>query len=219
MMFAQSFFDLGLTESLLHIVKIIAAVGGAVVGWFVCDPLTRVAYRLSFKGATPASVLLLSKFTGAAALSIAAYFLVSFGSGGLGFGPGPGGLPGKGPGQGGDKGLIANSDGKNGKSPTKDKVDPVKKNPYAMEPIEIEIINNKRLDDIDNERFFLLQRAEPPLTSGQLEDYFKKNHAKIEVTPVLVAASIGEMDEDNPLSRLIALAKKYNVKTLQTKRP
>ena len=40
-MFAQSFFDFGLSETALQIVKIIGAVGGAIVGWFVTDPLTR----------------------------------------------------------------------------------------------------------------------------------------------------------------------------------
>lgn len=219
MIFAQGLFDLGLSDTLLHLVKIIAAVGGAVVGWFVCDPLTRIGYRLSFKGPTPGSLLLLCKFTGAAALSIAAYILVSIGGGGgFGFGPGPGGLPGKGPGQGGDKGMPSNGV-KDAKPGAKDKVDAGKKNAATIEPIEIEIISIKRRADIDNERFYLLKRAEPALTAAELEDYFKKNHARIEVTPVRTHESIGDMDEDNPLRRLIALTEKYKVKTLRTKGP
>ena len=35
-------FDFGLSATALFIVKIIGAVGGALVGWFVSDPLTRL---------------------------------------------------------------------------------------------------------------------------------------------------------------------------------
>ena len=217
MMFAQSLFDFGISETALQIVKIIGAVGGALVGWFVTDPLTRLVYRLSFKGPTPPYVLFLSKGAGSATMALILYFAIHFGGGGgIGFGPGPGGLPGKGQGVGGDKGVVPNNGSKDSKPPQKDKLESPKK---GIESIDIEIISIKRFDDIENERYFLVKRTEPPLTPTQLEDYFKKNHANIEVTPVMTTDSIGEMADDNPLSQLLALTKKYSVKTLQTKRP
>src|SRR5438552_11875257 len=99
MIFTDGFFQLSLPPAIIEIIRIIVTVVGAVVGWFVCDPLTRVLYRLSFRGATPGSILIGAKFTGAATASLLIYFLLplSFGggSGGLG-GPGGSGGPGNG---------------------------------------------------------------------------------------------------------------------------
>ena len=117
---------------------------------------------------------------------------------------------------GGDKGVTPPENSEDSKPTPKDKLETPKK---GIESIDIEIISIKRFEDIENERFFLVKHTEPPLTPAQLEDYFKKNHARIEVTPVMTKDSIGEMAEDNPLSQLLALTKKYDVKTLQTKRP
>lgn len=219
MMFAQSFLDYGFSDSILHIVRIIAAVGGAVVGWFGCDPLTRLGYRLSYKGATPMPLLFVTKSAGAAILSILVYFYLPLGGGGgLGFGPGAGGSPGKGPGQGGDKGLAA-TDGKDAKPPVKDKADVDGKSSKAIETIEIEIINVKRFEDVENERYYLLRRKEPAVPLGKVEELFKKNAVRIEVAPILTRDSIGVSQDDNPLSQLLELTKKYKVKTLQTKGP
>ena len=218
MMFAQGFFDFGVSENVLQIVKIIGAVGGAVIGWFVSDPLTRLLYRVSFKGATPTSVLLFFKFTGATGLALLIYISIQLGSGGgFGFGPGQGGNPGKGKGQGGDKGVAA-TDGKD-KQPAKDKTDVDVKTAKSIETIEIEIISLKRLDDVDNGRHFLLRRKEPAVTLGQVEELFKKGPGKIEVVPVLTRDSIGSTAEDSPLHQLLELTKKYKVRTMQTKGP
>jgi hypothetical protein len=220
MIFAQGLLDFGMSETVLHIVRIIASVGGAVVGWFVCDPVTRLTYRLSFRGATPGAVLVGAKLTGATTLSLLVYFFLPLGGGGgFGWGPGQGGGPGKGPGPGGDKVVDANTkdakETKDAKSPEKDKT-PKK----TLESIEIEIISRDRFIDNEKEdRFYLLNRAAPAKSLSELEDYFKKNGTKIEVTPVLTPASIGVGQEDNPLSQLLKLTKNYNVKTLQTKGP
>ncbi|MSQ95908.1 MAG: hypothetical protein EXR98_15330 [Gemmataceae bacterium] len=218
MMFAQSFFDFGVSENVLQIVKIIGAVGGAVIGWLVSDPLTRLAYRVSFKGATPASVLLFSKLAGATGLALLIYISIQLGGGGgFGFGPGQGGSPGKGKGQGGDKGIVA-TDGKD-KQPAKDKTDVDVKPGKTSETIEIEIINVKRFGDVENERYYLLRLAEPAVTLAKIEELFKKGPAKIEIAPILTRDSIGEVGEGNPLSQLLELTKKYKVRTMQTKGP
>ncbi|MBI2808447.1 MAG: hypothetical protein HYX68_25960 [Planctomycetes bacterium] len=216
MMFAQTFLDMGIPDGVLHLVRIIAAVGGAVVGWFVFDPLTRLLYRVSFKGATPTTLLLGSKATGAATLSLLIYFFIPLGgSGGLGFGAGPGGGAGKGPGQGGDSKVAR--DGKGDK-----KINDAKKNDATpstkkIESVEIEIIG--RDDDDGSEHYYLLKRKKPALTAAELADYFKKNREHIEVIPVLTRNSIGEAQENSPISQLIALTKKYDVKRLATKGP
>jgi hypothetical protein len=215
-MFAQSFLNFEISESLQILVRVIAALGGAIVGWFAADPLTRIAYRVSFKGPTPMTVLLASKGVSAALLALVLYSIVGIGlGGGLGFGPGQGGVPGKGPGQGGDKTPLADgktkSDGKTD-SPTK-----VVKKSMTIEPVEIEII--RRDDDDGSGRYFLVKGTKPALTAAELEDYLKKNHARIEVTPVLTRDSIGVGQINNPLSQLLTLTKKYDVKTFQTRGP
>ena len=199
--------DFGMREQMLTIVKAIAAVGGAVIGWFVCDPLTRVTYRISFKGATPGAVLFLAKASGAAALGVTMWFMVSFGGG---LGPGPGGGPGKGPGPGGD------AVGKDPESITKDKKDPSHKT-GSVESIDIEIIDAQRFKEDD--RYFLVKGTEPALSYKELDDYLQKNRMKIEVTPVLTKGSVGVGRDDNPLSQLLALTKQYDIKTLRTKTP
>jgi hypothetical protein len=85
---------------LFFFIRIIATVGGAIVGWFVCDPLTRLGYRLTNKGPTPPVLLFIMKAMGAVLLALAIYAWMPLGGGGgLGQGPGKGGLPGKGPGK------------------------------------------------------------------------------------------------------------------------
>ena len=214
MMFAQGLLDFGWTETVLHIVRIIAAVGGAIVGWFACDPLTRLTYRLSFKGATPGSLLLVTKFTGAATLALLIYFFLPLGGGGgFGWGPGQGGGPGKGQGASGAE-VASDTTSKNGKTAPKKKTDA---NPKTLERIEIVIISLHAFKKGGND-FYLLNGAKPALSLSQLEDYFK-THQKIEVTPVQTADSIEDVPGGTPLGDLLDLTNQYGIKTLQTKRP
>ena len=213
MIFAQWFPELGLSEGLLQTVKIIAAVGGAVVGWFVCDPLTRLLYRLSFRAPTPGPVLLLSKGAGAATLALVVYFAIHLGGGGgFGSGPGPGGLPGKGPGKGGDK-IIADGSAKDAKI-VKDKVDGPKFN-GKLETVHIEILGGKRFDDDGKERFYLLERKSPAVNIDDVEEYFKKHEAKIHVVAVLTRDTGIELDLiGSPLDKLRKRAAQYKIKVL-----
>ncbi len=222
MIFAQTFFEFGLQEGMLTIVRAIAAIGGAVAGWFVSDLLTRLIYRISFRGATPVALLLLTKLGGAATTAALIWFFMPLGGGGggLGWGPGQGGGPGKGPGDGSGKGKGNGEivkDAKTEKTTKDDKKTAV--SPAKLESIDIEIIDDKRYKDDGKERVFLVKRAMPALSESELDDYLKTNHAKIEVTPVLTKNSIGIGRDDNPLNKLLNLTRRYGVKTLQTKTP
>ena len=204
----MNIFGYDVQDGVIFIIHVIATIGGAVVGWFVCDPLTRAIYRLSFRAATPGTVLFCGKSLGGAALALTVWFLMPEGSGGgPGFGPGHGGLPGKG-GTNGDK--SAGDPAKN----SKEKTDPKDKLPQTLEPVEIEIIGaslyKKLVDNDGKERwYFIKQKA---YTLSELDDYLKANHSKIEVTPVLRKDSISLGRQE-----LLDLTKKRNVKTLQRK--
>jgi hypothetical protein len=218
----MNIFGYDLQEGVVFIIRIIATIGGAVVGWFLCDPLTRLAYRLYYRTATPGALIFCGKAVGGASLALAVYLasglLGSGGSGGPGFGPGKGGLPGNG-GVGADK-SVAGDPTKDAKA-VKDKTEAKDKSAHNLEPVEIEIISGKLFEKLtkegDPDRYFLVKRTEPPLSADELEAYLKKNHAKIEVTPILTKESIGIGRKDNPLSQLLELTKKYGVKTLQYK--
>ncbi len=212
MMFAISLLGFDPSETVIFFIRIIATIGAAIVGWFVCDPLTRGLYWLSTRAATPGLLLFGSKTVGSISLAILVYGVmqfVSFGNGsGFGFGPGQGGLPGQGKDSGNDKPSDPNA----GKSPKTD----TPKGPRALEPIEIEIINGKEYKDDD--RFFLVKRTKPALSQGELEEYLKTNKDKIEVIPVMTRYSIGRGGDDPPLDQMLKLTEKHNVRTTQPKR-
>jgi hypothetical protein len=220
MIFAQGLLDFGMSETVLHIIRIIASVGGAIVGWFVCDPLTRLAYRLSFRGTTPGVLLFGAKLTGAAGLALLVYFYLPLGGGGgFGWGPGQGGGPGKGTGAGSDKPADpASKDAKDRTGVTPLVKDTTHKG--TLESMEIEIISRDRFIDKEKEdRFYLLRGAEPAKSFNELDAYLKENGTKLEVTPVLTRDSIPDNEKAQPLAQLLALTKKYKIKTLQTKGP
>src|SRR5205085_2484228 len=95
---------------------------------------------------------------------------------GGGAGPGPGGGSGKGPGSGGDKVATDAKDAKADKTP---------KSSGTLDSVEIEILGGGRFNDDGKDRFYLLKRAEPAKSLDELDDYFKKNGAKIQVTAIL----------------------------------
>jgi hypothetical protein len=208
----MGFPDFGLPEYLLSIVRIIATVGGAVVGWFGCDPLTRAVYRLIYRAATPGVLLFTIKGIGATTLALLMWFMPFGGGGGLGWGPGAGGLPGKGPGQGGDKPAQA-------AKPNDDAKPDAPKSTQPLQPIEIEIISGKLFKDDGKDRYFVVDHKYPALSHDELDDFLKQNHARIEITPVLTKDSLGVGRENSPLSQLKALTKKHAVKTLTEKTP
>jgi hypothetical protein len=211
MMFGQ--FDLGLSPAVVNIVKIIGAVGGAVVGWVVFDPLTRLIYRLSVKKPTPPPVVFLGKAVGAGTLAAVLYFTISLGGGGgLGLGPGQGGLPGKGPGKGGE--IVADGKSKDGKQ--KDKSETPKVN-GKLETVSIEILGGKRFEDDGKDRFYLVERKKPAVNIDDVDDYFKKNAGKITVIAVVTKDTAIELDLiGSPLDNLRKRAAQHNIKVLMS---
>jgi hypothetical protein len=212
-MFAQGLLDFGLTEGVLLIVRIIATVGGAVVGWFVCDPLTRIGYRLSFRGATPGSVLLGAKLGGSATAALLIWFFMPLGGpgGGLGWGPGLGGGPGKGPGQGADKASAANGAAKDSKD-TKDAKNTTSKSADQREPLKIEILGGPRFKNDGEDRYYLLKfkETEAVRSLAEVEDYLKQHHPKlIEIIHTEDTAVFNT--EEDPTRKLQKLASKYDI--------
>jgi len=209
----MNIFGFDIQEGVVFIIHIIATIGGAVVGWFVCDPITRVVYRLWKRAATPGALLFCTKSVGAAALATAVWFLMpeGGGGGGPGLGPGSGGLPSKGGDKAGEKsGNVEPA--KDAKIDAKDKTDAKSNKP--LEPVEIVVISDTLFNELmkkdGKERWYLIRNK--PYTFDELDEFLKANRGKIEVTPVLTKQSI-----HLGRTELTDLTRKYNIKTLQTK--
>jgi hypothetical protein len=215
-MILAQFVDFGLTENVLQVVRIIAAIGGAVVGWFAFDPLTRLCYRLIYRTPTPVAVLFTSKGCAAAILATLIYVFIPLGGGGgLGWGPGKGGSPGKGPGEGGDK-VVKDGPTKDGTANVKDKdkTDPIKP-PSKLDQVQIEILGGKRFEDDGKDRFYLIERKKPAVAIDEVDAYFKKQQGKIEVVAVLTKDTGIELDLiGSPLDKLRKRAADYKIKVL-----
>jgi hypothetical protein len=179
----------GLPEAALWVVRVIAAVGGAFVGWFVTDPLARITYRLAAQKPIPPRSLPWLKVGGAATLALLMYLIVSLGGGpsGLGFGPGLGGGPGKGVGDGGkDTGKVV-QDGKNhdkkNVADIREKTTDKPPAPIVRKPVEIEVLGGDRYPGY--ERYYLLRSTGKALNLKEVEAYFKENADRIELHVVL----------------------------------
>jgi hypothetical protein len=207
------FTQLGLNEMAQWVFKIIGAVGGAFIGWFLTDPLARVSYRLAFHKPIAGWTLPWLKLSGAALLAVIAFFLVSFGGGpgGLGFGPGLGGGAGKGAGEGGaGKDAVAQDEGKN-VLPAKDKpVVPDKgKETIVRKTVAIEVLGGDYYPG-DN-RWYVIRPAGKPMTPQEVETYFKDHASKLELHLV----TTDESAEFGPIQELTALAARYHIPTLK----
>jgi hypothetical protein len=210
----------GIGEAALWVVRVIAAVGGAFVGWFVTDPIARIAYRLAAHKPIPGWTLPWLKAGGATLLALLIYFFIPLGGGpgGWGHGPGLGGGPGKGPGEGGTgKDTAAVKDG--GKkaddtkaSTEKDKTKLPGKTPETTvrKPVEIEVLGGERVSA--DERYYLLRPTGKAMSLKEVEAYFKENGAKLELHIVLT--------EDSPdeglgiIEDLTRLADRYQIPSL-----
>jgi hypothetical protein len=213
MIFAQGVSEFAFSETILGILRIVASVAGALVGWFVCDPLTRLVYRLSYRKATPGWLLPWTKLAGAITAAVLIYvFLPLGGGGGFGFGFGGGGGLGKGPGKNGNPSTLNGTTNKSTTEPVvTTKADP------QVKSVEIVIVSLKKFVDDGTERFYLLNHQEPPLSIKELRDYFEQQRGKLEVTPVLTKESIGVGQDNNPLNRLRKLTKEMKITTHEIK--
>jgi hypothetical protein len=202
-------------EGLFFILRLIATIGGAVVGWFVCDPLTRVGYRALYREPAPGFLIFTFKAIGATFLGLAIYFWMPLGGGGgLGQGPGKGGLPGKGAGKGGDKAVPSDSSKKDDKptlDPKLDKATPNGKTPPIREMVLIEVLGGERFPTDGKDRYYLLKKADAPVSLYELEGYFKQHAHKLEIKIIHTDDSTVINTDMDPTRRLQKLASKYDL--------
>jgi hypothetical protein len=190
------FAQLGLSAAALMVLRVIAAIGGAFVGWFVSDPLARITYRLVARKPIPGWSLPWIKLSAAVIVALLVYFFIPLGGGpgGWGYGPGLGGGPGLGPGEGGKGTDSAPNSGVKGD----DKALPTDKNavrdkrsgPVVRKPVEIEVLGAKRYTG--EERYYLVRPTDKARTLKEVEAYFKEHGGTLELHVVLTDDSPDE---------------------------
>jgi hypothetical protein len=182
----------GFGEAALEVLRVIAGVGGAFIGWFVSDPLARLSYRLAAQKPIPRWTLPFAKICGAALVGLLVYFLIPLGGGpgGWGLGAGMGGGPGKGAGEGKDNTALAKDARSDDKKPRAD--DAVKladKSPPAAvrKIVEIEVLGGERYPG--QERYYLLRPTDKAMTLNEVDAYLKENRDKLELRIVVTEES------------------------------
>jgi hypothetical protein len=214
-----------LTAAALWVLRVIAGIGGAFVGWFVSDPIARVSYRAVVLKPIPPWSLPWIKIATAAVCGLLVYYFIPLGGGpgGFGYGPGQGGGPGLGSGQGGkDTGTVTPPDGSSSKDGDKklegDKTKPGDKTPpgpVARKPVEIEVLGGKRYPG--EQRYYLLRPTGKALTLKEVEAYFKEHGSKLELHVILTDES--PADENGITADLTRLADRYRISHLEHRPP
>ena len=214
-----------LSEGAFWLLRAVAGVGGAFLGWFLSGPLVRLGYWLAFQKAIPEWLVPWLKLAGAVAVGLLVFWLIPLGGGpgGWGFGMGQGGGPGLGPGKGSDK--IGSADGKSSpadkkaEQPADKKGVEEKKTPRAVverQPVDIELIDRGHYQNDD--RYYLLNRKPPPLTLAEVKAHLDKarQDKKLEVHIVLTEQSVDRGHES--VVRLGRLIEQYGDVTMSISR-
>jgi hypothetical protein len=202
MMLPAAIFDAG--SSGIAVLRLVAALGAGVVAWFVAGPLLRLLARITLHKPMPRELLTLTR-TGAAVLIGVFVYLLPIGlGGGAGLGLGSG----SGSGSAG-AGAAGGSGGTGGDQKTGDQAK--EKVTLPQETVTIELLGGERYKE--DERFYLLRRQPPAVKLQDLEDFFKKHQGRLVVYILFTPDSVSELH--GAVSRLEALAQKYNLPTLR----
>src|SRR5262245_3652534 len=179
--------------------RVLLAVAGAVIGWYVARPAARVLFPLGFQRPTPPRALGASRVVGAVALGALVFYLFPLG---LGDGPGPGGGPGRGPGAGGDGGKPADVAGKGGKGGDKKPDDP----PPGV--LRVEMIPSQSYKH--DKKYYFLPDQKEPVTLADVEAHLSKHKKRLREVQILVYAN--SMAKAHPATEeLSALANSFDL--------
>lgn len=200
-----------LIGSPLLIVRLIAAVGGFVVGYMFSGPFWRVFWRLVLRHPIQAGLLPWVKFCTGLVLAAALYSFVGFGGGGgWGWGRGGGGS-GTGGGAGDGKGVGKGTGSPTTGDPQKKSDQPTAKTP-GREILFVELLGGDRYAG-DN-KFYLLSRKSPAVDLADVDAAFKTRPDKIELHILYMPDSVGQ--RSGPADRLRELAGKYQIPLVET---
>jgi hypothetical protein len=188
-----------MTEGVYLLIRSAAAIGGAIIGYFVMGPGLRLLYRLAFQRPVPGWLLPLGRLGGAALIAALIFFFLPLGGGpGWGWGPGWGAGPGDGTGKGesGDKVKVTNG----------------AKKGTVREKLVIELLGGKRYPG--EGRYYLIKSEPPPRTLGEVEEHVKDKSDKLLVHVLITDESVAASHP--AVARLRELLQRHQIPELLT---
>jgi len=198
-----------LIGSPLLIVRLIAAVGGFVVGYVGTGPLWRAFWRIARRQPIPSGLLPWMKFCTGIVLAALLYTLVGFGGTGWGWGRGGGGTGTTG-GTGVQKGT-GKGDGSASGEPKKQPDPPIGKN-RDREILYVELLGGERY--LGDGKYYLLNRKPPAVGLADIDAALKARPNKIELHILYLSDSVGQ--RSGPADRLRDLVGKYQIPLVET---
>jgi hypothetical protein len=210
----MAFLDGEIKDVFILLVRVVAAVVGALVGWFVTGPIAQLLARVAFHRQLSPLALVWSKLIGAVVVGLLVFWLLPIGGWDGGGGGGKGGGKGKGAGpytNGSGTGKGNPSDlGKTGKfggdgtGADKDK--------GARKVLEIEVLGLKSIKE--SNKIYKLDRQDPPLSWEQLEAHILAHQQEIASITIVSDPTTGVTEDRDAVKNLVKLAKKLKIPTL-----
>ncbi len=196
----------GISSTGQLIIRLIAAVGGFVVGYMFSGPLWRVVWRVTARKPISPGLLPWMKFCTGLVLAAALYTLVHLGGGG-GWGWGGGGGSGGGGGKGDGKGS-GNEDATTPGDPSKKgNPDPIAAKTPGREILVVELLGGDRYPG--DGKYYLVDRKQPPVAIAAVDEAFQKRVDKIELHIQYAPDSVGK--HHPAAERLRDAASKYRI--------
>lgn len=189
-----------ITAPIFWLIKIAAALGGAIIGYLVSGPVIRLSYRAAFRRPVPGWLLPLGRLAGATLAGALLFMLATLGGNGLGWGGSGLGL-GAGPGTGPGADKSGTEKGKPGRG---------KGEKATREKLVIELLGGHRV--AGDQRYYLLKVDEPAKTLGEVEDFVKTKADTLEVHVKLTDDSVAASHP--AVGRLRELLQRYQVPTV-----
>jgi hypothetical protein len=157
-----------MTGALFIMIRAVAAIIGAFIGWVLGGPLTRLAYRLTVRRPAPGWLPPLGRFAGALVVATLVFLFLPLGGGsGWGWGSGWGTGAGEGTGEGKGKGKGKIEGEGDGKTET-----------ATRTQLEIELLGGA---NVAEGRYYLVRRKPPAKTLTEVEAEIKDQADKLEV--------------------------------------
>jgi hypothetical protein len=204
-------FFSGISSTAQLIIRLIAAVGGFVVGYMFSGPFWRLLWRGAFRKPIPPGLVPWVKFCTGLVLAALLYTLVGIGGGG-GWGWGGGGGSGTTGGVGSGKGS-GKGDGTVPGDPTKkgNPDGPTAKTP-GRDILVVELLGGNRYPG--DGKYYLVGGKETPVALSAIDDEFKKRGDKIELHIQYSADSVGR--HHGAADRLRETASKYRIPLVES---
>lgn len=205
----SAFLSGDIREIFFLVLRLLAAAGGFMLGWFVTGPVAAVLVRLAFHRALPRWMMYWCKLLGGLLIGLLVFWFLPLGSGGGGGGSGGGTGKGVGPFNTDGSGAAKVSDsGKGAVEGQGTKGGPDIDATKGTVRLDIELLGGEAVKD---GKYYLLGQKSPAVNGAELKTYLEQNRQKLAgVNIVLTDQSVG--DSHQAYRYLLQLALDYDLR-------